>query len=560
MFGRSIRFWLMTLFSLMVLIIVGQGALSIDQVSAVNEGAANLAGRWLPAVKSAKQINVLVARLRINQPRYMVATSDAEIRAIEQDREARLAQLDTERKSYEALNDTDEARKIYANFSQTWEKFNEMSLALMAASRAHRTDEATALFRGPLQDMFRQMNLDMDKLVAISETGAAEAARAAAISYSTARWVTFSTLGLAVVVGLGAIAFSFLGIARPIGRITLSMGALADGDTKAEIPFATRKDEIGRMATAVLIFKDNMVKARTLEAEAAALKERTERQRRTDMQRLADEFQGAVGGIIEAVSTASSEMETAADTLRKTAEITQELSGSAATASEQASSNVRSVATATEEITSSVNEISRQVQEASKIALEAVDQAQQTDSRINELSQAAGRIGDVVKLISDIAAQTNLLALNATIEAARAGEAGRGFAVVASEVKALATQTGNATAEIGSQIANMQASTQDSVAAIGAIGATIGRISEITTVIAAAIQEQGAATQEISRNVQQAAIGTTQVASNITDVSRGASQTGSASVQVLSSAQSLSSESHHLKVEVDRFLSTVRAA
>jgi methyl-accepting chemotaxis protein len=303
-----------------------------------------------------------------------------------------------------------------------------------------------------------------------------------------------------------------------------------------------------------------MVKARELEAEAAALKESNEHQRKTDMKRLADEFQGAVGGIIEAVSTASSEMEAAAGTLKKTAEATQELSGSAATASEQASGNVQSVAAATEEMTQSVNEISRQIQESSVIAAEAVKQAQQTDSSINELSQAASRIGDVVKLISDIASQTNLLALNATIEAARAGEAGRGFAVVATEVKQLAAQTAKATEEIGTQIAGMQATTQDSVAAIGAIGTTIGRISEITSVIAAAIQEQGAATQEISRNVQQAAVGTSQVASNIIDVSRGASQTGSASMQVLSSAQSLSSESKHLKAEVDKFLSTVRAA
>jgi methyl-accepting chemotaxis protein len=221
---------------------------------------------------------------------------------------------------------------------------------------------------------------------------------------------------------------------------------------------------------------------------------------------------------------------------------------------------VQSVASATEEMTSSVNEISRQVQESAKIAGDAVKQAQETDARINELSQAAGRIGDVVKLITAIAEQTNLLALNATIEAARAGEAGRGFAVVASEVKALAAQTGKATEEISAQIAGMQTATQDSVAAIKAIGGTIGRISEIASTISAAVEEQGAATQEIARNVGEAAKGTQQVASNITDVNRGASETGSASAQVLSSAQSLSSESNHLKLEVDKFLSTVRAA
>jgi methyl-accepting chemotaxis protein len=221
---------------------------------------------------------------------------------------------------------------------------------------------------------------------------------------------------------------------------------------------------------------------------------------------------------------------------------------------------VQSVASATEELGSSVNEISRQVQESSRIAIDAVKQAENTDGRIVQLSHAAGRIGEVVKLITAVAEQTNLLALNATIEAARAGEAGRGFAVVASEVKALAAQTAKATDEIGTQIAGMQSATQDAVVSIKEISQTIGRISEIATTIASAVEEQGAATQEISRNVQQAAQGTSQVAGNISDVNDGASETGSASAQVLASARSLSSDSNHLRLEVDKFLATVRAA
>jgi methyl-accepting chemotaxis protein len=218
------------------------------------------------------------------------------------------------------------------------------------------------------------------------------------------------------------------------------------------------------------------------------------------------------------------------------------------------------VASATEELTSSVNEISRQVQESARIAAEAVDQARKTNSRVDEMATAAGKIGDVVQLITNIAAQTNLLALNATIEAARAGEAGRGFAVVASEVKALAEQTAKATGQISQQIAGMQTATQDSVTAIKEIGSTIERMSEISATIASAVEEQGAATQEISRNVQQAAQGTQQVSSNITDVQRGASETGAASTQVLSAAQSLSRDSNRLKLEVGRFMNTVRSA
>jgi methyl-accepting chemotaxis protein len=371
------------------------------------------------------------------------------------------------------------------------------------------------------------------------------------------QWVLLAG-GLALAAAIAF--FTMRSIVPPIRRMTGAMAELAAGDTTVAVPGTTRKDELGEMAGAVQVFKDNMIEAERLRAEQAESEKRVAAQRKADMHKLADDFQAAVGGIVETVSSASTELEAAAGTLTRTAEVTQELSGAVAAASEQASANVQSVASATEEMTSSVNEISRQVQESSRIASEAVRQAELTDTRIGELSKAAGRIGDVVKLITAIAEQTNLLALNATIEAARAGEAGRGFAVVASEVKQLASQTAKATDEIGTQIAGMQTATQDSVAAIKEIGGTIGRISEIAATIAAAVEEQGAATQEIARNVGEAAKGTQQVASNITDVNRGASETGSASSQVLSSAQSLSSESNHLKLEVDKFLMTVRAA
>jgi methyl-accepting chemotaxis protein len=365
---------------------------------------------------------------------------------------------------------------------------------------------------------------------------------------------------LALLLGAGIAYLVGGSIVRPITRMTAAMGNLAAGDVNADIPARDSTDEIGAMAKAVDVFKQNAIDRIRLEAEQKEMEGRSAAQRKTDMQKLANEFHSAVGNIIDTVSSASTELEAAASTLTKTAETTQQLSTTVAAASEEASTNVNSVALASEELAASVNEIARQVHESSKIAGEAVHQAQKTDGRIAELSQAAGRIGDVVKLITSVAEQTNLLALNATIEAARAGEAGRGFAVVAQEVKALAAQTAKATDEIGTQIAGMQTATQDAVAAIKEIGGTIRRISEIAGAIAAAVEEQGAATQEISRNVQQAAQGTSQVASNITDVSRGANETGSASSQVLASAQSLSKESNHLKGEVERFLTRVRAA
>ena len=391
-----------------------------------------------------------------------------------------------------------------------------------------------------------------------------EAERVASAAAAASRADTAQRIQIAIVtVALGVALLAFFigrGVARPLGFMTTAMRELASGNLQLAIPGAGRRDEIGEMAGAVEVFKVNAIERLRLEAEAEEAKARAAEQRRADMHRLADEFQAAVGNIIQTVSVASTQLEAAASTLTNTAQKTQARSSSVAAASEQASSNVQTVAAATEELGSSVNEISRQVLESSKIAADAVQQAERTDGRINELSGAAGRIGDVVKLITAIAEQTNLLALNATIEAARAGEAGRGFAVVASEVKALAAQTGKATEEIGTQIAGMQAATQDAVGAIKEIGQTIGRISEIASTIAAAVEEQGAATQEISRNIQQASQGTSQVAADISAVNAGASETGSASAQVLSSAQSLSSDSHRLKAEVGKFLATVRAA
>ena len=382
---------------------------------------------------------------------------------------------------------------------------------------------------------------------------------------ATQRVGTFNVIlwgisGLVFLIIGGGLVGVGVGVIRPMTRMTGVMARLAGGGLDIEIPSLKRTDEVGAIARAVQVFRENALRVQAMESEQAGLKLKAEEERKLAMSQVADGFEQAIGKIIEAVSSASSEIELAAGSLTRTAETSHKHTAEAASASDRSSANAQSAAAASEQMASSVTEIGRQVKQSEDITHAAVRQAEQTNERIAELSQAAGRIGEVVKLIAAVAEQTNLLALNATIEAARAGEAGRGFAVVASEVKALAAQTAKATEEISAQITQMQSATEQSVSAIKAIGGTIGQISEISTAIAAAVEQQGTATQEIARNVQQAAEGAIEVGGCLADVSRGSADTQAAAEQVHGSARSLSQEGHSLKLEVGKFLQMIRAA
>ena len=396
----------------------------------------------------------------------------------------------------------------------------------------------------------------------MSETEQARVAHAIEVQVAA-----ISTTYMVIVIGgIAALAVAILlavllsrGIVTPISRMTGAMTRLAGGDKSVEIPAVGRKDEVGEMAEAVQVFKDNLI--RNEEMATAAAREQEERNARTArIEQLTNTFRSNVEALLENVSHSAETMQATARSMSDTAVETTERATSVAAAAEQASQNVNAVSAAAEELANSIAEISRQVSQSTTLATEAAKEAEQTNVVVQELSDAANRIGEVISMINDIAEQTNLLALNATIEAARAGDAGKGFAVVASEVKSLASQTGKATEDIASQIGSIQSTTNSAVEAIRRIGERINEMNGITTMVAAAVEEQQAATSEIARNVEQAAAGANEVSSNIGSVSSAAQVTGASAGEVLDSSVEMGQKATTLQQEVSGFLKDVSAA
>jgi methyl-accepting chemotaxis protein len=558
----SVKSALAGLFGLAAVISTGQGVLSIRDLAEIRQNVGDVGAVRLPAVNTVNRINTAIRDYRVKLYRFVVASNTpADFAANKKTLQVAADALAQLRREYEPMISSAEEKVFYDRFSQVWAQYLKDQRPLLDAMEADRKTEALSLLIAPeLAQLAKEASDALQEDVSFNKRTAETAVSASIASADAATRTAYIAMAVALLASLGAALFSLLGIARPIQRMTSAMGVLASGDATVAVPSVGRQDEIGAMASAVQVFKDNLIRTRKLEEETALARASAEEQRKAGMLQMADNFEAAVGGIVGMVSSSATELQATAQQMTSTATETASQSTSVAAAAEEAASNVNTVAAAAEELGSSVQEIGRQVSGSAQLARTAVDEAGQTAALVQELNGAVSRIGDVVTLISTIAGQTNLLALNATIEAARAGAAGKGFAVVASEVKALAEQTARATSEISGQIARIQGSTEQAVGAISSISARIQEISGVATSIAAAVEQQGAATQEIVRNVSQAAQGTGEVTSNIAGVAGAAEETGAAAAQVLGAASELSRQSEQLAAEMSRFLANVRAA
>ncbi|MGP8121617.1 MAG: methyl-accepting chemotaxis protein [Xanthobacteraceae bacterium] len=557
--NRSIRARIIAIIGCLISAMVLMGLFSFVQMTAINRAAQEIQARWLPAVRLLGELRAQSARYRAILRDDLLLTDPKARANVDKLLAERIRIFDKAAAQYQAMVKSPDENALVDDVVRLWRDYCRAATEVIALSNKGDFKQAIAVNVEQATPPGRAMDAALSKLVTLNDDGAEIAGARANAVFTMATRVLLGVLLAAIALSLGAAVYLVRSIAQGINSVIRPMQSLAEGDFTVAIPHQGEPTEIGQIADKVQVFKDALIAKQASDA-AAADHAAHALQRAQKLEQITASFETMIGGMVQALSSASVELEASAGTMQQTSGAAQQLSSSAASASLQVSENVQTAAGATEEISSSVREVTRRVEEASRVANDAVRQAQQTDASIGELSQAAGRIGDVVKLITAVAEQTNLLALNATIEAARAGDAGRGFAVVAAEVKNLASQTAKATEEIVSQINGIQSITQLSVGNIKEIGKTIATISEISSAVAAAVEEQGAATQEIARNVQNSARLSMQVAKDVGEVSRGTGETGAASGEVLSAAKSLAVESTRLKTEVDRFLAQVRAA
>ena len=547
-------------FGFLILSLIALAAAGTQGIGVLAQANQDIGRNVLPSVRYAGELRGNIIDVRVSVLNHILYLDLAKMQAEEKALAAKSDLVTQAARSYEPLISLPGEREHFGKFQTSWAAYRSAVEKVLVLSREGRKDLALSENITSVRPQIKAAAEAMDAIISLNNQAGDAAVTA---SEQSAQFIHRVTLGVgitAILLAIGVAALIIRGITKGISSVVQPMQQLAGGNLMVDVLHQNEKTEIGRIADAVQVFKDGLLRMRALEEETALARAGAEAQRKAAMREMAGSFEAAVGGIVGMVSAAATELQVTAESMTGTASETARQSTTVAAAAEEAASNVGTVAAAAEELGSSVQEIGRQVSGSAQLAQAAVNEAAQTASLVNELSGAVAKIGDVVSMISSIAGQTNLLALNATIEAARAGEAGRGFAVVASEVKGLATQTARATDEISGQISRIQGSTGQAVSAIGSISARIQEISGVATAIAAAVEEQGAATQEIVRNVAQAAAGTNEVTSNIAGVAQASEESGAAAAQVLTSASELSRQSEHLAAEVSRFLGSVRAA
>ena len=538
--------------------LLGLGA--IDRFGELNRKVRETNDGFLASVGTLSEMRGAMANYRLFLMRQVAFPRDVAGVQISKDMQARqLAELGKNEAIYEHAISDPEEQALFEQYKAVRDRFMAAAAGTLAFAADHGADEVSEHYRTTVLPVAPPVDAALRKAIEFNFHGATEGVSQASAINERGRRTVLIELAACLAVAFGVGWLLVRGVASPVAAMTAAMRRLAARDMATEIPARERLDEVGRMATALQVFKDAMIESDRLAASEKSEQALRERHARA-LAALVHGFEAEIGGLAGQLSSASGELKATAHSMTRDAGQTSSRAATVTTAASQASAAVNSVAAASEQLSASIQEIGHRVADSARMSAKASEDARRTDSVVRALAEGADRIGQVVGMITSIAGQTNLLALNATIEAARAGEAGKGFAVVASEVKSLASQTARATEEIAAHIIRMQAATREAVGAIQDIATTIESVSEIATSIASAVEQQGTATAEIARNVQHTAASTQEVSTTISGVNEAAGSTGDAANGVLAAAEDLSRQAGHLSATVDRFVASVRAA